>query len=516
RRLPSEYENMVYSIFPNGYQPNTESKIYDGTFALGYKWKSNEWNFDLSNMFGDNRFDYTINNTVNASLQDASPTSFTAGGHEFLQNTTNFDVSKYFNSVAHGLNLAFGAEFRVDGYKIRAGEEASWKNYGLVTQPDGTVVDELGLSGGSQSFPGFSPYNAGSHSRNNISVYTDAELNVTKNWMMQGAIRFENYSDFGSTINGKFATRYEVSNAFALRGAVSTGFRAPSLQQQFFSYVSTDLVNGKIANSGFFPVTSDVAKFIGIPELKEETSVNASAGFTLRPAKRLSITVDGYYIKINNRITLTGNFGQDPYGDTDPVIQEYLLPYNASTARFFVNSVDTKTIGLDFVATYTANLSKNNFLDFTLVGNLNKNEVTHVNDIPEKLSSQPDIYFSPAERSLIEGINPRAKGNFTITYRTQKFTALLRNQYFGKVTRDGFPFGEVQVHKGKVVTDLAFSYDFTKTFSVSLGANNLLDVFPDEQVYSNSYFGVFKYAPVQMGTTGAFYFVKALIRIANK
>ena len=516
RRLPSEYENMVYSIFPNGYQPNTESKIYDGTFAMGIKWEGKDWQFDVSNMFGDNRFNYGVNNTVNASLQEQSPTSFNSGGHEFLQNTLNFDASRYYENILKGFNLALGAEFRYDQYKIRAGEEASWKNYGLVTQEDGTVVDELGLSGGAQSFPGFTPYNAGSHNRNNISLYTDAELNITDKWLITGAARFENYSDFGATVNGKFATRYEVSKAFALRGAISTGFRAPSLQQQYFSYVSTDLINNKIGQSGFFPTNSDVAKFIGIPELKEETSFNASAGFTITPSKNLRITVDGYYIKVNNRITLTGNFGEDPYGDPDETIQDYLKPYGASTARFFVNSVDTKTLGIDVVAIYTAKINTQSRFDFTLTANYNHNTVDNVNAIPEKLQSQPDVYFSPAERSLIEGINPRGKGNFTISYTNNKFNALLRNTYFGKVTKDGFPFGEVQVHKPKVVTDLAFAYDFTKVFSMSIGANNLLDVFPDKQAYSNSYFGVFKYAPVQMGTTGAFYFIKALVRIANK
>lgn len=515
RRLPSEYENMVYSIYPDGFQPNTGSDIYDETFALGIRWDKNDWNFDISNMLGDNRFDYNVSNTVNASMQEASPTSFKAGGHEFFQNTLNFDVTKYFAMVMNGFNLAMGAEFRVDQYKIREGEEASWKNYGLVTLPDGSVEDQLGLAGGSQSFPGFQPYNAGTHSRNNTSLYADAELNVTEKWMIGGAARFENYSDFGSTLNGKFTTRYELSKAFALRGAVSTGFRAPSLHQQYFSYVSTDLINGKIGQSGFFPTNSDVAKFIGIPELKEETSVNASAGFTYNPGNKLRITVDGYYIRVNNRITLTGNFGEDVYGDPDPVIQDYLEPYGASTARFFVNSVDTRTYGVDLVATYNMRLANGDRLDFALIGNYNNNKVDQVNDIPEKLASQPDIYFSPAERALIETINPRIKGNFTISYTHNKLGILFRNEHFGTVTKDGFPFGEVQKHNAKVVTDVAFSYDFTKAFSLSLGANNIFDVFPDKQVYSNSYFGVFKYAPVQMGTTGTFFFLKALIKIAN-
>ncbi|MEX6686452.1 TonB-dependent receptor [Danxiaibacter flavus] len=516
RRLPSEEWNMVYSIFPNGYQPNTESHIYDESVAVGLKWKYGKWNMDLSNNIGNNRFDYIVNNTVNASMKENSPTTFKAGGHAFLQNTVNLDASRYFETVAQGLNLGLGAEFRYEKYTIREGEEASWKNYGLYTQPDGTTIDTLGLSGGSQSFGGFTPYNAGTHDRSNISVYADAELDVTKSFTLAGSARFEHYSDFGSTINGKLAARYAINKVFALRGAISTGFRAPSLQQQFFSYVSTDLVNGKIGQSGFFPTNSDVAAFIGIPKLKEETSVNASAGFTVSPGKNLRITVDGYYIKVNDRITLTGNFGQDAYGNVDSVIADYLIPYGANTARFFVNSVDTKTLGVDLVTTYTYRINNNNKLDFTLAANYNNNEVVQVNSIPEKLASQPDVYFSPAERALIETINPRTKVNFTINYKVRNLTVLLRNEYFGEVTKNGFPFGEVQLHKGKTVTDIALSYDFSKHFTLSAGANNIFDIFPDRQVYSNSYFGVFKYAPVQMGTTGTFYFVRLLVSVAGK
>ncbi|MCY7408703.1 MAG: TonB-dependent receptor, partial [Chitinophagales bacterium] len=203
RRLPSEYENMVYSIFPNGFQPNTGSHIYDESFAAGLRLKTGEWNWDISNTLGDNRFDFFVNNTVNASMQGASPTSFSAGGHEFLQNTTNIDLDRNFKNVLKGFNLAFGGEFRYEQYQIREGEEASWKNFGLTTLPDGTVEDTLGLAGGSQSFPGFQPYNAGKHSRTNGALYVDGALQITDKWLIDAAARFENYSDFGSAVSGK-------------------------------------------------------------------------------------------------------------------------------------------------------------------------------------------------------------------------------------------------------------------------------------------------------------------------
>lgn len=513
RRLPSDYSNIDETLTPDGFQPNTESDIYDGSLAVGLKWKSNDWDFDISNYFGGNRFDYTVNNTINASLQNKSPRNFNAGGHSSFQSTFNFDMSRYYKQILSGFNLALGAEFRYDSYTIKAGEEASWKNYGLATNPEGTIEDTLFKTGGSQSFPGFSPFNAGSHNRNNISVYTDGELNITSNWMIGAAARFEQYSDFGSTLNGKIDSRFNITKAFAIRGSVSTGFRAPSLQQQYFSYVSTDLVNGKIAQSGFFPNNSEVAQFIGIPELKEETSLNASFGFSIKPVENFNITVDGYWIKVNNRITLTGNFGEDPFGNPDPEIQDYLLPYGASTARFFTNSIDTRTEGIDLVATYNWRINEKNKIDFTLAANYNQNEVLEVNEIPEKLKTQPDVYFSPAERSLIRNNNPQHKANFSITLTTGKFIVLVRNEYFGKVIRNGFPFGKIQRYNGKVISDLAVSCNVSKTFSLTAAANNLLNVFPDLQIYPNSYFGVFKYAPVQMGTTGAFYSLKALIQL---
>jgi iron complex outermembrane receptor protein len=518
RRLPSELNNVVPSLFPNGFQPNTTSTILDRSIAVGVRYKfDNQWRLDFSNTFGNNRFDYGVTNTNNASLGAASPTSFKAGGHEFTQNTSNLDLSRYFPTVANGLNLAFGAEFRIDNYKIHAGEEASWRNYAQVNNPDGTVTKLSDLSGGSQSFPGFNPANATNKSRTNFGLYADADLNVTKKWSLQGAVRQENYSDFGSTLNGKFATRLELSEGVAIRGAISTGFRAPSLHQQYFSYVSTDILpNQTLGQSGFFTNDSELAKQLGIPKLKQETSVNYSLGFTVNPSSDFKLSVDAYQVNVDNRITLSGSFGLDKYGYPDPVIQNLLTPYGATTARFFTNSINTKTVGLDIVSTYKLALDKGT-LDFTLAANFNKTTVGDKINLPAVFQGkgQDSIYFSPAEKALIETGNPRQKGNFTVQYHIGKFSFLVRETYFGEVTRNGFPFGTIQKHAGKFVADLSVGYDITKQFSLTVGANNIFDVFPDRQVYANSYFGVFKYAPVQMGTTGAFYFARLNFRIGK-
>lgn len=515
RRLPSDPTVNVYTIYPDGFQPTTGSRIHDRSIAVGLKHKFGEWQADLSNTLGDNRFDYEVDHTVNASLQNASPTSFKAGGHEFLQNTTNLDFSRRFAGVAAGFNLAFGAEFRVDDYRIRTGEEASWKNYALVENPDGTVSNPSGLAGGSQSFTGFSPDNAIHKNRNNTGVYIDGELDVTSRWLISAASRLEHYSDFGTALSGKFATRYKISDVLNVRGAVSNGFRAPSLHQQYFSYVSTDILpDNTLGQSGFFTNQSTVAKALGIPKLKQETSVNYSLGFTAQAAHNFSISVDGYLTNIKNRIVLTGSFGFDANGDPVDAIQQIINPLGASSARFFSNGIDTRTAGIDVVADYNLRSGPHSF-NASLGFNYNKNKITGNLHIPDGLKGQEQIFFSPNDSILITDGTPRVKANLSLTYGYKKFSVLLRNVYFGEVSRNSFPFGEVQVHKGKVVTDLSFSYNL-KPVTITVGANNILDVFPDEQVYGNSYFGVFKYASVQMGTVGSFYFARVGININRR
>ncbi len=512
RRLPSDTDNNVASIFPNGFQPETQSTIIDKSVAVGVRGPMQGWLVDLSNTFGSNSFDFTINNTVNASLGNESPTSFEAGGHAFSQNTTNLDFSKYFSgsgsSAFQGVNVAIGGEFRVDRYQIHAGEEASYRDYGFVSQlVNGQIVqvDTSSAAGGAQSFPGFRPDNEVDKSRTSIAAYADVEADLSRQFLLAGAVRFENYSDFGSTLNGKVAARIRANDQLAIRGAVSTGFRAPSLHQSFYNTVTVDIVDGRLVQTGVFRNDSRFAKLIGIPKLKEETSVSVSAGFTASPTKNFNISVDGYLINVNDRIVLTGAFGNDPFGDPIPELVALFSQVGATSGRFFTNAVDTKTKGIDVVVTYKAKAGQSD-LGFSLAANFNDNSVDDQLNIPSALAGQEDIYFGPQEKSLIETNNPDVKLNFTFNYGLKNFSAMVRNVYFGKVTRNGFPFGVEQEHSAKVVTDLTLSYRLNSQFNLTVGGNNIFDVFPDEQVFENSFFGVFKYAPVQMGFNGAYFF----------
>lgn len=495
RRLPSETENVVPELFPFGFQPELKSDISDASFISGLRFKLSDWKLDVSNTVGQNVFKYEVSNTNNFSLGINSPTDFNAGNHSFLQNTLNADISRSFKTVFNGLRFAFGTEYRTEKYQINKGEEASY------------------IDGGAQSFPGFSPLNEVNQTRNSLGVYTDAEVDFTDKFLVGVAGRFENYSDFGNTFNGKLSSRYKITDTFFVRASISTGFRAPSLQQQYFNNIATDIVDGKSLNSGIFRNDSDIAKQLGIPKLKEETSNNYSFGIVYSPLKNLHFTVDAYQIKIDNRIILTGNLGNDPYGDPVPELQALFATYGAQTGRFFTNAINTTTKGVDFVADYDTNIGKGN-LNISLLYNYNKNKVDDkLNNVPSIFVGQEDVYYGPQERSLIETNTPKNKGTLALNYTINKFNFLVRNTYFGEVIRNGFPFGISQTHNGKTVTDLSIAYKVTPKIQFVLGANNLFDVFPDKQVYENSYFGVFKYAPVQMGSTGAYYFGRLSFRL---
>lgn len=488
RRLPSE--GHVLEIFPNGFQPTLESDVTDLSLITGFKTKFGEWNFDLSNTIGNNSFGYTVSNTVNDTFGVNSPTSFDAGGHAFLQNTLNLDFSKFDENMMSGLGMAFGAELRSENYKINAGEEGSY------------------IGDGANSFPGFAPANEVDESRTSVGLYADVELNFSEKFLLTLAGRFENYSDFGSTINGKLAARYKITDNFALRAAFGTGYRAPSLHQQYFNNIISNIVDGNLINSGTFRNNSSVATDLGIPELKEETSINFSVGLTAKISENFQVTLDAYKIDIDDRIIYTGDLGNDPFGGPVDELQAIFAPFGVSSARFFTNAINTSTTGVDLVINYRVPLGSNK-LSFSLLYNHNENEVDEgINNIPSVFIGQEDVYFGDKERSIIETNNPQDKGIFTIDYSTNKLMIMLRNTYWGKVTRNEDPFGGPQVHSSKLTTDLSVSYNLTDKLALTAGANNLFDVFPDRQIAENSYFGVFKYAPVQMGTTGAFYFAR--------
>ncbi len=481
-RLPNQSRTYT-PAYTNGFLPEINSTITDKSFAVGIKGKINDWNVDLSNTWGKNAFLYTIGNTFNASFQNASPTTFDAGGFNFMQNTVNLDINQFYDDILSGLNVAFGAEYRLENYEIEAGEEASYSRYTaegqvitLATQD--AAQDFFGNSrpGGSQVFPGFSPNNELSRGRSSIAGYFDLEADFSETFLASFATRFENYSDFGSTINFKLATRLKASDNINVRAALNTGFRAPSLHQLNFNSTSTIFdQNGNPVEVGTFANDSRVAKILGIPELKEETSQSISLGFTAKiPDANLTVTVDGYFVGIDDRVVYTGQF-------SGAAIADELAQANASAAAFFANAIDTESKGLDIVITHKTNIGTNAKLKSDLSGTFSKTKQVGAIKASQILEDAGLVstYFPEDSRVYLEEAVPRTKLNLTNNLTTGKFNVFLRNVYFGEVTEATTNIDRQQVFGTKVVTDLSFGYKASESLTLTVGANNLLDIYPD-------------------------------------
>lgn len=457
--------NNVDAIYPNGFDPHIQSQIDDRSISTGIRTKSNGWDIDFNNTFGSNRMHYFVDGTNNASLGIQTPTFFDAGGFQFSQNTTGLNFSKPFEKVASGLNVAFGTEYRIDRYEIFAGEEGSYKNY----SPDPNNP----LPGGSQGFPGFQPRNEVHVSRSNLAAYADVELDASKQFLIAAAVRFENYSDFGSTLNGKLAMRYKFSNAFNLRGSLSTGFRAPSLQQSYFNSTFTNFVAGQPKEVLLAGNLSTLTRTLGIPKLTQENAVNASLGFTLKPLNNVSLTVDAYQIDVKNRIVLTGYFT-----DQDPDIGADLTALSVEQAQFFTNAIDSRNRGIDINLTHDISLGAGRLVS-SFAANFSKMDIQKIKT-NTKLAGKEAIYFGPREQAFVKASAPPSKMNLSFDYSNKKFTSSVRLVRFGEINLIGYD-NLPQYYASKVTTDVSLGYKLSKNLNLNIGADNLFDVYPDRQ-----------------------------------
>ena len=509
---------------PNGFVPGIQSDIVDKSVAVGIKGETESgWNVDFSNSYGTNAFAFTIVNTTNASLGAASPSTFDAGSFKFTQNTTNLDFSKFHEDILSGLNLAFGAEYRVDHFEIFAGKEDSYTTYdnnGIPTVGGvGGATNALGesLDGTSQVFGGFTPQNATNKFRNSIGAYVDVEADISDMFLASLAARYESYSDFGDTFNFKLASRVKLSDDFALRGAFSTGFRAPSLHQQFFSRSSTVFnASGVAEEVGLFTNESQAASLLGIGKLKEETSQSVSIGVTGNSGG-FSITVDAYHITIDDRIVLSGKFGDGG----DPVLESIFNAAGAGSAQFLANAIDTKNQGIDIVAGYKFDVGTNYQLDNSLAATFSDTEVTKIN-VPTLIADAGlnGDFFDGQEEAFLTVAQPRTKLNLTHVLSDDKWTFLLRNVYFGEVTDpdeyagqarvDGATVNSNAVYGGKIVTDITASHKISEELNITVGANNLLDVYPDDNRPGSQSNASFPYSrrTSQFGFVGRFIFAR--------
>lgn len=523
-RRPNQARTFT-GLYPDGYLPNIVTDIQDVSLSSGIKGEWSGWNVDLSNTFGQNSFDYTIKNTGNTSLRFATPNSFKAGGLQFLQNTVNLDFSKNFD-VWSGINVAFGGEQRHENFKITPGEAASYTAYDIFGNPQTAATpanqkptDFFGaaLAGGSQVFAGFRDANRTDRSRNS---YADVEFNFT-NWLLvDAAIRYEDYSDFGSTFNYKLASRIKLTDHLNFRFAGSTGFRAPSIHQIYYNTTSTLFSDGVLKEVGTFSNDSYFATTFGIPKLKQETSKSISTGFTYKiPSLNLNITADAYFIRIDDRIVLTDQFNRPTAEQilVNPSLQGLQQKFDeagVTAAQFFANSIDTETKGLDIVISHnyrTGAVKLNN--DFAI--NLNKTRKVgdvHTSEGLRNLGLE-NTFFSEKSRVYLEDSVPKIKASLSHNISWKDFNFYLRNTYFGKVwgadiiNANVLPY-EHQLISDKVITDISLGYTITKNVGLTLGVNNLFDIYPTKNLplSSNNDQFVYSRSTSQFGQNGRYVF----------
>ena len=491
-------ERVVESIYPGGYTPRITSKIIDNSFAFGFKAKTGDWNIDLSNAYGKNAFDYRIKGTLNASLEAASPTEFNAGGFSLTQNTTNLDFSRNFKSVLNGLNFAFGGEYRLEKYEIFAGEIGSYATYDTSGNPITNSATQFApidpvsgnpRPGGSQGFPGFSPKNEVNKQRTSKALYADAELDVSDEFMIGTALRYENYSDFGNTLNLKLAYKLKFSDNVSLRGSFGTGFRAPSLAQIYFNTSFTNFNSSGGTEVLLAANGSAVTQGFGIDKLKEEKSTSGGIGLTGKFGK-FTATVDGYLINVKDRIVLTGYFNATA------------LNLNVDSAQFFVNGVNTVTKGVDIVMAWKNVIGSSKF-GATLIGNVNSMDVNKV----KNGNLDQETFFGAREIAFLRASAPNSKFGLNLNYARKWFDAGAAFTRFSKVVLVDYA-GLNNVYDPKIITDLTLGFQIIKQVKLSIGSNNIFNIYPTKQDESGNTEAGGYFDAVQMGFSGAYYYTR--------
>ena len=536
----------VPQVYPDGFLPRIDNEAEDISLAVGLRGEINDqWNFDLSVVHGQNQYDFDSQNTINASYAaeylsnnpsasatdiaaNAGPTAGYSGGFRFNQTTVNLDFSGELNiGTIDPLYVSFGTEYRDESYEIVAGEEASYACGNANTRSSfPAVIDaETFADCGFQAYPGLRPDAEVDASRDSYAFYLDVEKNITDNWNIGSALRYEDFSDSGDDLVAKLSSRYEINENFALRGALSTGFRAPSLQQSAYTAFTTNLGDGGVLSPSFTATAgSPFPAALGVNGLALETTKNVSVGFVFQATNEISITLDAYRVAIADRITLGSLLSAEQVA-FNAAASAALTATGADQANYFSNSVNSTTKGVDLIVSYVTTLAEGDF-SATFAGNINDTEVDRVNSpagIPESVS------LDVLQRSFLENGQPKERATFTLDYTQDKWSSTLRANYFGAtdvvyfgndhIGLPGFlsPTGEFKptsVVESAVLVDLNLAYQLTETFQLVAGIDNIFDVTPDELGKDESLefitAGAFKYPvrAIPYGFDGASYFVR--------
>ena len=497
--------NSTPELFPDGYTPELPGRTEDYSTVIGINRKVlNGWNLDISTGYGYNMLDLNANNTTNPSMGAASPKNFYVGRSAFGQSATELNLSRNYKGFMNtkSFNVALGAQYRVDNFILKRGS------------PESYFVGPLALTRnkatGSSGRPGIAPDDETNTKRSNIGMYADVETDITDRFLVAGAVRYENYSDFGGNVSGKLAMRYKITNGLSVRASINRGFRAPSLAQTFNSVTTSTVQAGAIIQTKQLPNNNPNLAKIGIEQPTAETSLNYNLGVTAQAGADFLFTLDAYQIDIKDRIILSERMIVNNIAALKP-----LFP-GISEIRFFTNHVSTTTKGIDFVTTYKHSFSSRSRLNVSLALTLNQTKVTGQRATPTLLQNGTTakiLVIDTVSIGLIETAQPRQKAHLNVGYQLGKISLNWRVSYFGGVTAWEKPLNRPHITQdfgAKTLHDVSISYAPSSKFTFTIGANNVTDVYPDRVAlnfagYSN---GQIPYSRNvnQFGFNGAYYF----------
>jgi iron complex outermembrane recepter protein len=511
-------------IYPNGFQAYRRIWEWDGQAAIGGRGKLANWDWDLSTGFGRDNAKLGAVNTLNPSLGPTSPTSFVMGRQIQDLWINNLDVSRPFNiGLPEPLTVSGGLEHRYERFKNVAGDADSYRDGGYII-PTGTDPFHATFGGrtpspGLVSFTGTSPADARGLDRNNVAAYVDLSTSPAKKWFTGVAARAEHYDDSaGNTVSGKLSTRWEFLPGLAVRGGVNSGFRAPSLAQTGFSTTqnTATIIEGERVRttSKFLAVDSPAAIALGAEPLKPEKSFNVSSGLTYQLARALHVTVDGYYLNIKDRIVKTDFLGTPNNGGAavSGILNEAGIT-GVDSAQFFINGVDTRTLGFDIVADYTLRHEKLGTFKPSVAYSYANTKITHLAENPPELASLNVVLFGRQGQIDLVRAAPRAKFILTGNWNIWRLHTIVRLTRYGKYVEASTTPGFDTTYGAKAITDIDVGYDLTENVTVALGAYNLFNVYPDKKgpiaLDGSGVYGSF--AP--FGLSGGYYYARLSVNL---
>ncbi|GAB7127706.1 TonB-dependent receptor [Silvimonas sp. JCM 19000] len=502
--------NSLPEVYPDGF--NAYRRIYETDYQLaaGARGTVAGWKWDLSTTYGEDHARLDGENTLNATLGPGSPTSFNLAYQIYDQWTNNLDFTRGFDlGLAKPVDVSAGLEHRYERYQIKPGSPLAYA-IGDYVIPDGYYAGQHPQPG-LASYAATSPADAGDINRNNLAAYIDVGADITKDWYVGAAARFEHYDDSaGNTVAGKLTTRYQFLPGYAVRGTVSNGFKAPSLAQQIFA---SSTFTGQVDANGVWqtypvkvlPVNSPMAQALGADPLKPEKSTNFSIGFTAEPTRATRLTVDAYQIRIRDRIVQTSLL-------TGSAVSAILVANGfapGQSAQYYTNGADTRTNGVDVVGEYTSDFKQYGLVKWSAGYAWDKTEITHLKSTPTVLQNLGYALFNRQQQGDLTVGTPRDKLVFGGNWLYERFTTDLRLTRYGQYTETGTVASNDRVYGAKWITDLDVAFEASKHVTVAVGANNLFDVYPDKIGIVDAKTGTGAYGSFSpFGITGGFYYAR--------